>query len=363
MLSLSGITILGTLIIGYVDSSVGLFLGMTLSGIGSLGIYPVGYVFIADITPQKYRGSAYSLRSLVNGLGQAVVAAYSVIIGIHFGIYKLIRAYILSLAAFTILYEIIGYNIPPSPEWVAPDIRKLPELLRENEVDKSLYAFALFYAIPRGAMQIRAITYFVESRGVTETMGSVLLGVIAAPAVLSVPILMLVDFFYREDRLRIRPLAASVAILLFMYLFHEFFSRDYKRSYKKTENVAEALILIFKKLSEDRIFRGIILIGGIAFMIAGTVGPLKNGILADTNLPEYRGFLYATLSVIDSLGRGIGAAIAGFLGEEYSLKLALSFSPLLRLPSAFIMLYIALIANREYKEVKDIIISRNSGTS
>jgi len=223
--------------------------------------------------------------------------------------------------------------------------------------------FVLIYAIPRGAIQVRSITYFVESRGVTETMASVIFGISAVPAFLSFPIVLLIDRIYDERRLRIRPISAAVSIAAFAYLFAKFFSFPYYRSGEVSNRVDIALELVLKRLSSDAYFLSIMTYAFLAFLLAGIVGPMKNGILADGNLPEYRGILYSSLSVIDTLSRGLGASVTGFLAVRYSLQKALEIIPLVfRIPSAVIMILTIRPFYRSYKEVSEEIKKRLNGS-
>ncbi|GEM_PF-7130011 len=349
--SLSLVTALGTILIIHLGGVLGVLLGMALAGLGSMGVYPVGYVLISDITSPKYRATAYSFRSIINGAGQALVAAYAIFIGVHEGIKAEVYAYLFTLFFLTVLYLLIGDNIPPSKGRKKPSVKKRLKILKSSDLNHRLMFFVLIYAVPRGALQVWMVTYFVEAWGMTETMASVMMGILAAPAFLSFPIVKLIDYMYNERRLWIRPVSAGVAIMSFSVLFIAFFSIHYVRPYELTDRVDRAILLIIEAISKDNVLRRAFLLGALAFVIAGIVGPMKNGILADGNLPEYRGILYSSLSIIDTISRGLGAFMAGAIGEFVSLKVALETIPTVRIPSAIIMLSISRTFENEYKNV------------
>ena len=306
-----------------------LFIFRILTGASLGSILPLGFSILSDTFDRSRRTSIFMLWYVLGGFGLGLGFGMSVLLGNYFS-WRLPLFYggitILLIGMFvsaTLLEpergsaeEELGALINRGAKY---SYRFKPSDLSIIIANKSNFFAALqgfLGTIPNGIIFTWALQYIIRDLGTTELVGSIFLGIMSIGALGGFLVSYAADKLYKYN-VAIRPVIAGFCSIFESILFIMFFSVPlHLNIYEKdlTVGVQKIFSLLFTNF--------FVLLTASFFFFAmffnSAVGPIRNSVLSDVNLPEHRATVLAGVTIIELFSKSIGIAVLGFLADLFS---------------------------------------------
>lgn len=325
MLSLSFL-IAGILILTnvFINSPVYFTLIIILSGFSLGSVLPLGFSMIADIFISEERTQAYTLWYTFGGFGITLGIAISSIIGSIFT-----WRYTLLVDALLLFIGAILSWLTKEPVRGWADLgRKSNHILQRmnfvidfkaiktivtNKSNILLIITGALQVIPDTVLLIWGFQFVVRELKVNSIAALIYLSIIGSGAFGGILLARLVDKTYIRN-VEMRPFFGSLFCLLSALFFLLFFLSDFT-----LEIYDKDLVVVFFKIITRIIANPYVLLASSFYFIGKFIntplGPIKESVLADVNLPEHRSIIKSFMIIIELLARSISTLIVGLLSD------------------------------------------------
>jgi len=325
ILSLSFV-IAGTLILidVFITSPLYFSLIIILSGFSLGSVLPLGFSMIADIFISEERTQAYTLWYTFGGFGITLGIAISSIVGSmlswrHTLLIDALFLFIGGLLAWLIKEPVRGGadlglksgHISQRIEFII-DAKAIKTMIT-NKLNILLIIESSFQVIPDTVLLIWGFQFVVRELKVSSVAALVYLSIVGTGAFGGIILARLVDKIYVRNR-KMRPLTGALFCLLSALFFILFFLSNFR-----LEIYDKDLIVVFFKVITKIITNPYILLASSFYFIGKFIntplGPIKESVLADINLPEHRSIMKSFMIIIELLSRSISTLIVGLLSD------------------------------------------------
>ncbi len=323
------------------------------TGIGIGVIIPISNSLIGDYFSPKKRGAALSWFGVAVAFGSLLGIFLAGNLGeiLHWTDSQRWRLPFILAGAPNLLLAPLFYFLAYEPErgLGEPELR---EALKGKSVETkkrlsekvrtifglkaNLVAFAqgIFGCVPWGVLPAWLITYLVENKNFSISSATIVymfLGVGLMCGTLYGGYLG--DWVFSRNRMG-KIWVAGIFILL---------------------GVPVTFLILLAPLSGDSGIGSLIVIGAIS-ALAGSVlsvgGINISSMLMDVNPPESRGMLFSIFNLTDSIGRGVGPVLGGFMAVNYGLFFTLNVATLFWIPCGLLVLSLLRFAPAEMDRLR-----------
>ena len=336
---------------------------------GFLGaIIPLGFSIISDLFEREKRTPIYMLWYTLGGVGLAIGYAIAIFLGVNYGWRRP-----LFIGAFTLI--IIGVPLcfslwePPrgisEVENIKPYRYSYPYKFRPQDIglilsNKSNIYVALqgfFGTIPNGVLFTWSLQFLIREVRVNEIGATIILGIASTGALGGLALSYVTDKLYKKEVIY-RPLVAAICSFSEGILFAVFFSLPIKLNIY-TDDVASALHKILEAMISNTLVLTAVLIFFIAMFFNSSVGPIRNSVLSDINLPEHRATVLSAIVIMELFSKAIGITIVGILSDVLNtLRYPMIAVMLIWVLSGIAWLKVANYYTMDAQKIRDIIMDR-----
>jgi len=276
-----------------------LLAAFTAFGIGYVGVSPVIYAFVSDVTPPEKRGIGYAAYYVPTVLGFIVGVVVAGVLLYWRTAYLLFGA--LTLATALLLYALSRGMRPGASEAVAElseyRLREALSILLRSRTVTIMVLQVLPWAIPWGFITFFAVDYLVKRWGVSEAAASLVLAV----AALSIAFGHVLGGLLADRKVRkgdiLGRFKVSVPGIAVGY-------------------VAMAAMLAYPYPYGDTSTRALLgpsLLAAVGLMFTTLAYPNINSVISDCVPPGYRGTVFAVYNILNAIGWATGPALYGAL--------------------------------------------------
>lgn len=323
------------------------------TGIGIGVIIPISNSLIGDYFSPKKRGAALSWFGVAVAFGGLLGIFFAGNLGelLHWTDSQRWRLPFILAGAPNLLLAPLFYFLAYEPErgLGEPELR---EALKEKRVETktsivekvrtifglktNLVAFAqgIFGCVPWGVLPAWMITFLIKHKGFSISSATIvymLLGLGLMCGTLYGGYLG--DWAFARNKMG-KIWVAGIFILL---------------------GVPVTLLILLAPISGDSGIGALIAIGSIS-ALAGSVlsagGINISSMLMDVNPPESRGTLFSIFNLTDSIGRGVGPVVGGFMALHYGLFFTMNVSTLFWIPCGLLVLSLLRFAPAEMDRLR-----------
>ncbi len=330
-----------TLLTYTAQSFFSFFIFRILTGASLGSILPLGFSILSDTFDRSRRTSIFMLWYVLGGFGLGLGFGMSVLLGNYFswrlplfygGVILLIVGALVSAtllepergSAEEELEELINKGIRYKYRFKPSDLA----LILENKSNFFAALQGVLGTIPNGIIFTWALQYIIRDLGTTELVGSILLGIMSIGALGGFLVSYAADKLYQYN-VAIRPVIAGFCSIFESILFIMFFSVPLRLDiYDK--DVFIAVQKVFSLLFSNFFVLLTASFFFFAMFFNSAVGPIRNSVLSDVNLPEHRATVLAGVTIVELFSKSIGIALLGFLADffgslRFPIILAMSF--------------------------------------
>lgn len=300
---------LSMILISAATSYFFLLAAFTAFGIGYVGISPVMYAFVSDVTPPERRGIGYAAYYVPSVLGFIV----GVIVA---GVLLYWRQAYLAFGVLTLVLALLLYSLSRGVRPGGQEARAGPAEYRLREALSSLLRSRtvavmvlqiLPWAIPWGFITFFAVDYLMTRWGVSKAAASLVLAVAALSIALGHVLGgLLADRRVRRGdvlgRFRVSVLGIAVGYVAMAAML----------AYPYPYGVTSARALL-----------GPTLLAAAGLMFTTFAYPNINSVISDCVPPHHRGTVFAVYNILNSIGWATGPALYGALVARLAASMPL----------------------------------------
>lgn len=359
------------LILSYLSLNPMLFLLFWILAGGSLGaIIPLGFSIISDVFRGSARVRIFMLLYTLAGFGLGIGYLISLIAGTfyHWRLAILIGgAALLFIGAPLSLLIYEPKRAMSDLEEVIAVIEGIEYRYRFNIKDMKLLALnksniyltlqGIFGTIPNGVIFTWTIHYIIRDMGASEIGASIFLGLMSTGAMGGILLSQVADYFYQKNP-TYKTVLAGICSIAEAILFIIFFTIDAKLNLY-TDSFSDAIYGVLTFLISDKM----VLIAFLSFFIAmffnASVGPIRNSVITEVNLPEHRATVLSGMNLMELISKSLGIAVVGLLSDLMgNLKYPAAFTMVFWYFSGLAWLILARHYNRDRKKTVEILKER-----
>ncbi len=280
----------------FVYSATYFIIIIILTGVSLGSVLPLGFSIIADIFRSEERTQAYTLWYTIGGFGISLgIAVSSIISSIFSWRYTILLDSILLLIGGVLSYFIKE----PMRGW--SDIRsygkvelltfdsnlRLKDLRKiiTNRTNLKLILESTFQVIPDAVILIWGFQFIMRELKVCNVAALVYLSIVGTGAFGGIILARIIDKIYLKNK-KMRPIMGSLFCLLSALFLILFSSSKFELNIYNGD-----IIAVFFEILEIIISNPCIFVASIFYFIGKLVntplGPIKESVLADINLPEH----------------------------------------------------------------------------
>ncbi|MGQ4833775.1 MAG: MFS transporter [Candidatus Asgardarchaeia archaeon] len=347
-----------------------LFFWRTLSGLAIGSVLPLGFSIISDAFPRDKRTQMFMLWYILGGFGLGLGFGLAVFLGNFFNWRSplLYGGLTILLAGGIVSLSILEPERASSEEELLDIIRKgvkykfrfRPEdiaIIASNKSNIFAALQGIFGTIPNGIIFTWTIQYFVRDLGTTELVASFFLGIMSTGALGGLLISYVADYLY-NIRPAMRPIIAGFCSIFESILFILFFLLPLKLNiYSK--DVLSAIHLVITTIFLRPLFLFAFLLFFFAMFFNSPVGPIRNSVLSDVNLPEHRATVLASLTILELFSKAAGITMIGILSDFFnSLRFPIIIAMTLWIASGIAWFYLAWYYEYDLNFVRGVLENR-----
>ena len=323
------------------------------TGIGIGVLIPIGYSLIGDYFSPKKRGAAISWFGVAMAFGGLLGIFCAGNLGelLHWTDSQRWRIPFILAGAPNLLLAPLFYFLAYEPErgLGEPELR---EALKEKRVGTqasiwkkardifgsrtNLVAFAqgVFGCVPWGVLPAWLITFLTKNKGFSISSATIIYMLLGLGLMFGTLYGGYVgDWVFSRNRMG-KIWTAGIFILL---------------------GVPVTFFILLAPISGDQGAGALIVVGSIS-AIAGSVlsvgGINISSMLMDVNPPENRGTLFSIFNLTDSIGRGVGPVLGGYMAVNYGLFFTLNVATLFWIPCGVLVLVLLKFAPAEMDRLR-----------
>ncbi len=288
-------------LVAYASNYIYLLLVLTVFGIANVGIGPVIYAFISDITPPEKRGMGYAAYYAPSVLGFVV----GLIIG---GILFYWRTAYLVVGVLVLVFSIPLYLLTRNirigqAEGITGEKYRFMDALRAamNKTILTIMIQIIPWTIPWGFITLFAVDYLMTRWGITKSIASGVLA-IAALSIAFGHILggNLADRYVKRGDLTGRAKVSIIGIIIGYLALLGMFIYPYPYGDTSLSALLPPVILA---------------VGGLLFTTFAY--PNISSVISDCVEPVYRGTVFSLYNILNLSGWAIGPILYGALTAYY----------------------------------------------
>lgn len=358
-------------LLAYTSSNPFYFFIYRILTAASLGaVFPLGFSIIADTFRSDRRTSMYMLWYTLGGFGLALGYSISLFAGSYYSwrLALYIGAVVLfagALISLTLLEPVKGGS-EEEIEFLLKKFGYYPykfeprdlKLILSNKTNIFITVQGVFGTIPNGVIFTWAVHYIIREVGASEMAASLLLGFMSTGALGGLLVAYLADISYRkkpENRAKIAAFSSIIESILFVI----FFAVPMKLNIYSND-MLEALNLIKALLFSSIGFAFWFSIFFIAMFFNSSVGPIKDSILSDANLPEHRATVFAGESIIELFSKAISISIVGVMSDLFGgLRVPIIATMFFWILSGLSWFKVARTYPYDIKKVDELLVNRS----
>ena len=336
----------------YSQSFFSLLIWQVLTGAAFGSVIPLCFSILSDAFESSRRTSIFMLWYFLGGFGLVAGFGFSVIMGSYFNwktplFYGAIIIMVIGgLTSISLLEPPRAASEKEIQDLIENGISyhytiKLTDFpaILQNRSNIYVVAQGVLGTIPSGIIFAWTVQYLIRDAGASEIAAALLFGLMSLGAIGSIRVSWIVDKLYTRDPIY-RPVVAGVSSIFEAILFIMFFLLPLKLDIY-TKNIAVAVQLIISKMFSDAVLLIAYVFFFVAMLFSSAVGPIRNSILSDVNLPEHRATALSVIMILELFSKGIGITLIGALSDilgtlRISIIIAMSFWLL----SGFVWLYL-----------------------
>lgn len=308
----------------------------------SLGVVmPLGFSIISDMFPPRFRVSAFMLWYTIGGFGLGFGYLIALLSGTYYGwktaiLWGMLILLLVGCPISLLLYE---------PKKASGDLEeaiailegfeykyrfdiKDITLLTKNKSNIYITLQGVFGTIPNGVIFTWAVHYISRELNASIVSASLIFGLMSTGALGGLFVSHLADKLHVK-RTHFKSVLAGVSSIIEATLFIFFFLTPVSLNIY-TDSFSEAFKLIVRRLIENPLVLILFLSYFTAMFFNAAVGPIKNSVITDVNLPEHRATVVSGIALMELFSKSIGISIIGFLSDYFGN---------LRYPTAFAMVF------------------------
>lgn len=329
------------------------------TGIGIGVMIPISNSLIGDYFSPKKRGAALSWFGVAAALGGLLGVFFAGNLGdlLHWSDSQRWRLPFILAASPNLLLAPLFYFLAYEPKrgLGEPELR---EALKEKSVETqesgwekakdifslktNLVAFAqgIFGCVPWGVLPAWLITYLTENKGFSISSATIVYMLLGLGLMCGTLYGGYVgDWAFSRNRMG-KIWTAGIFILA---------------------GIPATFFILLAPISGDKGIGSLIFIGSIS-AIAGSVlsvgGINISSTLMDVNPPENRGTLFSIFNLTDSLGKGIGPVLGGFMAVNFGLFFTMNLATLFWIPCGLLVLSLLRFAPSEMDRLRSEMTQR-----
>lgn len=295
-----------------------------LSGFALGSVLPLGFSIIADIIRSEERTQAYTLWYTFGGIGISLGIALSAITSAIYGWrFSLVLDSILLLAGgIAALFIEEPIRGKADIETLARVESKVLEfrlrssdirVILSNKVNLLLIVEGVLQVIPDTVILIWGFQFIMRELKTCNVAALAYLSIVGTGAFGGILLARLVDRVYSKEKI-MRPFMASLFCILSAVFFIFFFSSHFELDvYEK--DIVLAFILVLTRILKNPYVLIASLFYFLGKFINTPLGPIKESILADINLPEHRSIIKSFLIIIELISRSVSTLIVGLVSD------------------------------------------------
>ncbi len=303
----------------YIFGALYVLAGMSLSVIA-----PFSVTIIIDIFRSEERAEKLMLFRILSGFGCALGFGIGVLMGAEYGGWRK------AIGLLGMSISLIGAPIA-ALMWEPPKgfserklhdvllaVKRYPFTLRPKDIRtiagtrSNIYITmqGIFGIIACGVIEVWVVQYLVVEAGASEMAASMFLGIGAVGALGGILIARLSDVLYVRKP-SARPMIAAVCSFVEGVFFILFLLTPIRLDVSGSPY--EILIGILYLIKHSRAVMAAVLFFFIAMLFNSSVGSIRNSIISDVNLPEYRATVISGVNIVELFAKSIGVAAVGVL--------------------------------------------------
>ncbi len=295
-----------------------------LAGFSLGSVLPLGFSIIADIFVSEERTQAYTLWYTFGGFGISLGIAISSIVIAILGF----RFTLLIDALFLLMGSVLSWLIKePVRGWADIGLKtsfsryaiefsismKDIKLLLKNKINLLLIFEGALQVIPDTVILIWGFQFIMRDLSASSVVALVYLSIVGTGAFGGILLARVVDKIYAKNKV-LRPLMSVIFCLLSALFFISFFQSSFELDIYDTD-----IFTSFFKITEKILSNSYIFLASLLYFMGKFVntplGPIKESVLADINLPEHRAIIKSFMIIIELVSRSISALLVGLLSD------------------------------------------------
>jgi len=329
----------------------------------------LGFGIISDIFSSEKRTKIYMLWYTLGGFGLAFGYGVALFLGSYIN-----WKYVLYAGAMILFFgSFLALTIIEPPKGSAEDeIRDVLEITREypyrfnprdiklivsNRTNIYITLQGIFGTIPNGVIFTWVVHYLIREVGTSEIAASLLFGIMSVGALGGLLVAHVADIAYKRKP-EYRAKIAAISSIAESILFIIFFLTPMKLNLY-TDNVIEILLSIKTLLLTSTLFLFWFSIYFVAMFFNSAVGPIKNSVLSDSNLPEHRATVFAGINIVELFAKASGITAVGVLSDVFgTLRIPIIITMFFWIFSGIAWFRVAKHYPSDMKKVDEILFSR-----
>ena len=343
----------------------------TLTGLALGAILPLGFSIISDFFESDMRVRIFMLWYMFGGCGITLGLGIGAILGTYF----YWRFPILVCSSILILGGVISLLIY-EPERGAVELKevsvseysysyvfKLSDLNLLKDTRSNFYVIlqGIFGVIPDSVILTWGLQYLIRESKASEVGALIFLSLMGIGSLGGVYVAYLADKLYKKKKIY-RPLIASLCSIIGTVLYVGFFLIPFELNIP-TNNLIDALYIVFLRLLEDGLVLLAFTIFTTAKLINSAIGPIRDSVLADVNLPEQRAIILSIIIICELFSRSLGIALVGLLSDiTNNLRIAIILSMTFLMISGTIWILVSKHYENDILRMREILRNRSLST-
>ncbi|MCD6515773.1 MAG: MFS transporter [Candidatus Odinarchaeota archaeon] len=349
---------------------INLLIWRVLTGISLGSVLPLGFSILSDAFRRERRTQIFMIWYVLSGFGLGIGFGMAVILGNYFN-WRLPLLYggltIILLGGFVSLVlleparassedelkDLLSSGIEYKYRFSPGDLA----ILISNRSNFFAALQGILGTIPNGIIFTWSLQYLVRDVGASELVASIFLGFMSVGALGGLIISYIADKLY-QIHVAMRPIIAGFCSIIESILFILFFSLPLKINVY-TKDIAEALQEVFKIITSDFTFIVAFFLFFMAMFFNSSVGPIRNSVISDVNLPEHRATVLAGVTILELFSKAIGIAVVGFLADFLgSLRFSIIIAMVFWIFSGIAWFYLAWYYEYDINFIRGVLTSR-----
>lgn len=343
----------------------------TLTGLALGAILPLGFSIISDLFESGMRVRIFMLWYMFGGFGITLGLGLGAILGTYFywrfPILVCSSILILGGAISLLIYEpergAVELKEVSASEYPYSYVFKLSDLNLLKDTRSNFYVIlqGIFGVIPDSVILTWGLQYLIRESKASEVGALIFLSLMGIGSLGGVYVAYLADKLYKKKKIY-RPLIASLCSITGTALYVGFFLIPFELNIL-TNNLIDALYIVFLRLLEDGLVLLAFTIFTTAKLINSAIGPIRDSVLADVNLPEQRAIILSIIIICELFSRSLGIALVGLLSDiTNNLRIAIILSMTFLMISGAIWILVGKHYENDILRMKEILRNRSLST-